>query len=171
MLIRALLRVAARGWGVLPGERLKTALVARLGPRFMVSTWAVIFDERDRVLLFHHTHDWRHPWGLPSGRLEHAEAPETALAREFREEVSGAIRVTRLIAALREPALPALRLVYACEVVTPPARASVEVDAWAYFSRSELPPGVRLLQREAIELARADWQGARSEPLINTVGR
>jgi len=156
---------------VLPNERLKTALVARLGPRFIVSTWAVIFDERGRVLLFHHTHDWRHPWGLPSGRLEQDEAPETAMAREFREEVGGAIHVRRLVAALREPGLPAMRLVYACDSAGPPARPSVEVDGWAYFSPSDLPPSVRPLQREAIKLVRAERPHAESQPLSNTARR
>src|SRR4051794_5076216 len=57
-------------WGALPGESAKTWLLARLGPRFLVSVWAVIFDAEGRVLLFRHTHDRAHPWGLPSGRLE-----------------------------------------------------------------------------------------------------
>jgi ADP-ribose pyrophosphatase YjhB (NUDIX family) len=159
----------ARWWGTLPNERLKTALVARLGPRFIVSTWAVIVDERGRVLLFHHTHDRRHPWGLPSGRLESDETPETAMAREFREEVSGALHVRRLVAALREPQLPALRLVYACDIAIPPARPSVEVDAWAYFSLSDLPFGVRPLQREAISLAQVEQPRAGSPPLVHAV--
>lgn len=145
-----LLRLAARCWGSLPNERLKTALIGRLGPRFIVSTWAVITDQRGDVLLFQHTHDRRHPWGLPSGRLEHAESPEQALAREFREEVGGEICVGPLVAALREPDLPALRLVYRCRVLVPPRTASVEVDRWAYFAVDKLPVTVRPLQREAI---------------------
>jgi ADP-ribose pyrophosphatase YjhB (NUDIX family) len=104
-------------------------------------------------LLFHHTHDGAHPWGLPSGRLEHDTSPEESMAREFREEVGGQIRIGPLLGALREPRLPALRLVYRCEIVTPPAAPSVEVDRWAYFASTELPFGVRPLQRQAICLA------------------
>jgi ADP-ribose pyrophosphatase YjhB (NUDIX family) len=115
----------------------------------------VIFDEGGQVLLFRHTHDRRHPWGLPSGRLEAGETPETAIRREFREEVGGEIKVEQLVAALREPPLPALRLVYACQVISPPTAPSVEVDAWAYFALVELPVCVRTTQREAITLAKA----------------
>ena len=50
------LSVAARIWGALPNERLKTAVLARLGPRFLVSVWAIIFDGAGGVLLFRHTH-------------------------------------------------------------------------------------------------------------------
>jgi ADP-ribose pyrophosphatase YjhB (NUDIX family) len=125
-----------------------------LGPRFVVSVWAVIFDEGGQVLLFRHTHDRGHPWGLPSGRLEAGETPEAGISREFREEVGGEIRVGQLVAALREPQLPALRLVYACQVVIPPTAPSVEVDAWAYFAPADLPTCVRPIQREAITRAR-----------------
>jgi ADP-ribose pyrophosphatase YjhB (NUDIX family) len=114
----------------------------------------VIFDEGGQVLLFRHTHDRRHPWGLPSGRLEAGETPETTIRREFREEVGGELRVGQLVAALREPQLPALRLVYACQVVSPPTAPSVEVDAWAYFAPAGLPTCVRTIQRKAITLAK-----------------
>jgi hypothetical protein len=70
--------------------------------------------------------------------------------------------VRRLVAALREPNLPALRLVYTCEVETPPVATSVEVDGWAYFSLDDLPMSIRDLQREAIALAREP--GATSRP-------
>jgi len=129
-------------------------VLAWLGPRFVVSVWAVIFDEGGQVLLFQHTHDRRHPWGLPSGRLESGETPEAAICREFREEVGGEIRVRQLVAALHEPHLPALRLAYACQVVSPPTAPSVEVDAWAYFAPAGLPTCVRAIQREAIARAR-----------------
>ena len=115
----------------------------------------MVFDERGRVLLFHHTHDRRHPWGLPSGRLEAGEAPEAAIVREFREEVGGEISVGQLVAAPREPELPVLRLVYTCQIVSPPTAPSVEVDAWAYFCLVDLPACIRAIQREAITRAKA----------------
>jgi ADP-ribose pyrophosphatase YjhB (NUDIX family) len=114
----------------------------------------VIFDEGGQVLLFRHTHDRKHPWGLPSGRLEAGETPEAALRREFREEVGGEITIGQLVAALREAQLPALRLVYACQVVSPPTAPSVEVDAWTYFAPAGLPTCVRAIQREAIAQAK-----------------
>ncbi len=149
-----MLRLGSRLWGLLPNEGLKTSILAHFGARFIVSVWAVVIDPSDSVLLFRHTHDRAHPWGLPSGRVEGSEAPEEALCREFREEVGGKVSVRHLVAALREPGLPALRLVYACKVESPPVATSVEVDGWAYFAVDELPSTVRSLQRRAITLAR-----------------
>lgn len=147
---RRLLTVAARLWGMPPGERAKMELVARLGPRFVVSVWAVIPDEVGRVLLFRHTHDAAHPWGLPSGRLEARERPEDPLRREFREEVRGAIRPLRLVAALPDQRPPALRLVHSCGLDAPPCTPSYEVDAWRFFALDDLPLNLRPKQRLAI---------------------
>jgi ADP-ribose pyrophosphatase YjhB (NUDIX family) len=131
-----------------------------------VSVWAVAIDVNDRVLLFRHTHDRAHPWGLPSGRVEGSETPEEALGREFHEEVGGRLSVRYLVAALREPELPALRLVYSCEIESPPMVTSVEVDRWAYFAVDGLPTTTRDLQRVAIALARG--RADTSQPVITT---
>jgi len=147
------LRALARLWGACPGEGLKLRLLAWLGPRFVVSVWAVVVADDGRVLLFRHTHDRAHPWGLPSGRLGARESPEAALRREFAEEVGGALCPERLVAALCEPGRPALRLVYRCVLAAPPRAPSVEVDRWAFFAPAALPPGVRALQRQAIAAA------------------
>jgi 8-oxo-dGTP pyrophosphatase MutT (NUDIX family) len=125
-----------------------------LGSRFIVSVWAVAIGVNDSVLLFRHTHDRAHPCGLPSGRVEGSETPEEALCREFHEEVGGMVSVRHLVAALREPELPALRLVYACDIESPPVVTSVEVDGWSYFAVDGFPPTIRHLQRVAIALAR-----------------
>ncbi len=156
-----MLRLPARLWGILPNESLKTAVLAPFGPRFIVSVWAVVIDADDRVLLFRHTHDRAHPWGLPSGRLEGDETPEEALCREFQEEVAGQIVVRRLVAALREPKLPALRLAYACDVEVPPMATSIEVDGWAHFPLDDLPASLRGLQRHAITLAQQQVDAGR----------
>jgi ADP-ribose pyrophosphatase YjhB (NUDIX family) len=149
-------QLAARAWGALPGDGWKTHLLARLGPCFLVSVWAIVLDQHGRILLFRHTHDRAHPWGLPSGRLETCEQPEEALRREFSEEVGGRISPIRLVTALREPGTPALRLVYTCSVEAPPAVTSAEVDAWRYVELDQLPQSVRPLQRTAIATAIAE---------------
>lgn len=146
----AWLRLAARLWGALPGERWRTSLLRATGPSFLVSVWALVLDERGRVLLFEHTHDRHHPWGLPSGRLEAQETPEHALEREFHEEVGGVLRPGPIVAALRDFPLPALRLVYRCELIVPPTRGSAEVVGWSFVEASQLPPGLRPLQQLVI---------------------
>lgn len=148
-----LLRAAARLWGALPNEQVKTELWARFGARFLVSVWAVVLDEAGRVLLFHHTHDRAHPWGVPSGRLERHETPEQAICREFAEEVGGRLRPRRLLGAFSEPDLCALRLAYQCDLEMPPSRPSIEIAEWQFFPSDALPPTVRPLQRSAIAAA------------------
>ena len=148
-----LLIMAARLWGAIPSERLKTALVGPFGQRFLVGVWAVVFDEVGRVLIFRHTHDRAHPWGLPSGRLEARETPEQAVAREFHEEVGGSLRPTRLVRAHCEPDLPILRLAYLCDLEVPPVSPSVEVDRWGFFEFDNLPTSVRQAQRSTISMA------------------
>jgi 8-oxo-dGTP pyrophosphatase MutT (NUDIX family) len=151
--IDRVLRLAARVWSILPGDQWRVALLKATGPSFLVSVWAVVFDDLGRVLLFEHTHDRRFPWGLPSGRLEADETPEHAIAREFQEEVGGRIVVGPIVAALRDFPLPALRLAFRCELLDPPTRASVEVSRWSYFEPARLPRLVRPLQRIAIDRA------------------
>jgi ADP-ribose pyrophosphatase YjhB (NUDIX family) len=139
-------RAAARAWGWLPCPTLKLALLYLLGPRFLVSVVAVVFDEQARVLLLRHTHDRPHPWGLPSGRLEHDESPCEAVVRELAEEAGLSARVLAPVAAAREDPLPVLRLAYLV-AVTGAFRPSVEVTEARYFAVDELPSSVRHVQR------------------------
>jgi 8-oxo-dGTP pyrophosphatase MutT (NUDIX family) len=148
------LKMLARLWSFLPGDQWRVALLKSSGPSFLVSVWAVVFDDVGRVLLFEHTHDRRYPWGLPSGRLESGETPEHAIAREFQEEVGGRIVTGPIVTALRDFPLPALRLAYRCAVLDAPVRPSVEVTRWGYFEAARLPRLVRPLQRIAIDRAR-----------------
>lgn len=88
-----LLRLWALPW---PGwARRRAGMVAMLGPvqrvlvpHFRIGVVGLIQNERGEYLLFRHTYRSEHPWGLPTGFLEHGEQPADALKREIREESS-----------------------------------------------------------------------------------
>ena len=63
--------------------------------------FAVIFDERGRVLLCHRRDI--DAWNLPGGRVEAGEAPWDAALREVREEVGVDANVIRLIGLYWKP--------------------------------------------------------------------
>jgi 8-oxo-dGTP pyrophosphatase MutT (NUDIX family) len=142
-----------RLWGKLPSERLKTRLVWLLKPKFIVSVWAIIFDEQRRVLLLKHTHDDAHPWGLPSGCVEKGESLNQALRREVLEETGWPIEVRSLLAVEHDNPLPVVRVAYLCRITGGCFHATVEVEDFGFFASDDLPSGLRPLQSKVIEQA------------------
>jgi 8-oxo-dGTP diphosphatase len=72
---------------------------ARPGERVRVAAYAIVRDERDRVLLCH-----IHPavgvgdvWTLPGGGLEFGESPRRAVLRELEEETGFIGEIDRLV--------------------------------------------------------------------------
>ncbi len=72
---------------------------ARPGERVRVAAYAIVRDERDRVLLCH-----IHPavgvgdvWTLPGGGLEFGESPSRAVLRELEEETGFIGEIDRLV--------------------------------------------------------------------------
>lgn len=144
-------RGLARLWGWLPSERLKTGLLKVWASTFLVSAVAVIFDDEEKVLLFRHSHDRRHPWGLPSGRVEAGERPEETIVRELYEEAGLQAVVLGLVALEREPNLPVLRAAYLCQLAGGLFGPSVEVIEARFYALDELPHCLRPLQQRIIE--------------------
>lgn len=110
-----------------------------LRPRYRVAVSALVFDERQRVLLFKHTYR-KLEWGLPAGALEYGEQPVDGILREFLEETGMKIAVERLLVAESAPHLRHVSLVYLCKIVSGEFRDSDEISEIQYFDVNRLPP-------------------------------
>ena len=123
-----------------------------------VAAYAVIVDERERILLAHWNEGRRGAWTLPGGGLESGEDPERAAVREVKEETGYRVTVdellgihSRVIPESRRIArdavgpLHTLRIVYRARVVGGKLRNEVDgsTDRAEWFPL----PGVRALQR------------------------
>jgi ADP-ribose pyrophosphatase YjhB (NUDIX family) len=110
-----------------------------LRPRFRVAVSALVFDERQRILLFKHTYR-KLEWGLPAGALEYGEQPVDGILREFDEETGMKIAVERLLLADSNPHMRHVSLVYLCRIVSGEFRDSDEISEIGYFDVNSLPP-------------------------------
>nr|WP_218844770.1 NUDIX domain-containing protein [Microbacterium pseudoresistens] len=75
-----------------------------------VAAYAVITDDRDRILLARWTEGRRVSWTLPGGGLEAGEDPEVAARREVREE-TGYKAVLDELLGIHSRVIPARRRV------------------------------------------------------------
>lgn len=141
-----------RIWRRLP-EWLQWRLSWKLAQKYLVGVMAVVFDERGRVLLFHHTYRVEHPWALPGGWLKAGEDPARAIEREVREESALEVRARQPIFVGGNEEVPRVDLVFACERVGGDFQPSAEVSAARFFDLAALPD-VEPYQRGIIEQAR-----------------
>ncbi len=117
--------------------------------------FAVIFDERDRVLLCHRRDI--DAWNLPGGGVEQGETPWDAAVREVREEVGIDAEIVRLTGLYWKPGTDELVFNFECRVTSGSPTASDEADDVGYFAFDALPPNTvpKQVERIADALVRA----------------
>jgi 8-oxo-dGTP diphosphatase len=111
------------------------------GQHFSVGAFAMIFDDRNRVLLALRT-DMDY-WNLPGGRVERGESPEDGVRREVREEVGLQVVVDRLQGVYIKPTQEDIAFSYWCSVIEGELRHSDEARAIEWFARDDLPKNLR----------------------------
>ena len=107
-------------------------------PLFQVFSAAIIFDDRNRILLVKLTYQRYHPWGLPGGGLEYSETAESAVVREVREETGLVVEVEKLFLNKTFPP-DKFAMYYLCRITDGVFQPSDEVCEYGYFSLSNLP--------------------------------
>ncbi|MBI5842123.1 MAG: NUDIX domain-containing protein [Chloroflexi bacterium] len=132
-----MMKIFLRLWRTLPlWVHILAARIVR--PRFRVAVAAMVFDEKGQILLFKHTYR-KFQWGIPAGALEHDEAPENAVVREFLEETGMKIDVRRLLLAESSKVDHHVSLIYLCKIVDGEFKESLEICEMKYFAVNDLP--------------------------------
>jgi len=130
-------RLLLQIWRILP-PWLQLVLSRIIRPLFQVFSAAVIFDDRQRILLVKLTYQRFHPWGLPGGALEYGENASDAVIREVWEETGLVVEIEKLL--LNKTFAPdKFAMYYLCKIKEGVFLPSDEVSEYGYFSRDQLP--------------------------------
>jgi len=105
----------------------------------------------DAVLLVKHT--YQPHWYFPGGLVERGESLEEAARREAREEVGAALGPLTLVGVFSNPAQGKSDhvTVFACTEFSISPTTNPEIEQWALFGPTELPPGVSPATRRRTE--------------------
>jgi 8-oxo-dGTP diphosphatase len=140
-----------------------------------LAAYAVVVDDRDRLLLAR-WHEGPEPlWTMPGGGVELEETPAQAVVREVREETGYDVELVRLLGLdtlvqpgadrrpPQAPALKSLRIVYAARVVGGTLRHEVDgsTDEARWVPLAEVP-GLRRVS--LVDASLALWRGAGGGP-------
>jgi 8-oxo-dGTP diphosphatase len=116
--------------------------------RFSIGAFAVIFDERDRVLLSHRRD--LDLWNLPGGGIESGELPTEAAVRETKEETGLEVAVERLVGVYGKEGKDEFVFTFACRVVGGQLSSTDEADESRYFYVNAIPLNTSPKQIERI---------------------
>lgn len=106
-------------------------------PTFTIGVFAVIFDNKDRILLCHRTdYDL---WNLPGGCLEYGETPWEAVIREVKEETGLDVKVERMAGVYNKINSNDIVFQFVCTVVGGKIIINDEADKIKYFEFSRIP--------------------------------
>jgi ADP-ribose pyrophosphatase YjhB (NUDIX family) len=138
-------------------RHLPTALrrrVSRFGQgRFTVTVAAMIFDDKQRILLLEHVFRADNGWGVPGGFIARREAPEDAVRRELREEANIELENVELLFARTLGPVKQVEIYYRARAVGDPTPSSFEIKRAEWFALDALPPHLSKDQQRLIERA------------------
>lgn len=106
--------------------------------KFTVSSLVVVLNNKNEVLLFHHTYR-KKPWGLPGGYLFAKEHPKTSIKREVFEEAGLKIIKLKQLSVKLDKDLSRLIICYTTRSISGKFKPSSEVSQVKYFSMDNLP--------------------------------
>lgn len=156
MLERLLLKL----WGCLPLSRwLRWQILWAGNQKFLIGVAAVILDESNRTLFFHHTYRPEMPWGIPGGWLKKNEDPARAVEREIREESGLVVEVLQPLMVIKRHYGIGLDVIFVGRYNGGDFRPSAEVSEARFCALGEFPrvyPETEALVRTAIQ--RLAWE-------------
>jgi len=139
-------------WHAAP-SRVRLWILRLSNARFTVTAGAVIFNERDEVLLLKHPFRAGSGWGLPGGFITHGEQPIDALQRELEEEVKLKVDNIEIFWARSFKRPKQVEILFTAETRALPEPQSMEVECAVWFNSNELPEGLPKDQKSLVERA------------------
>lgn len=131
-------------------QKLKDWIVTRLTPSFSVAVLGVIFNEKNEILLFHHTYR-KYPWGMPGGWLEE-EQPDLAIEREVFEESGFRVKAEKVLHVSYESNPRRILIFMKCQFQGGAFIKSEEVSDYRFCPIDNLPTEMSLDQKKRIEM-------------------
>lgn len=106
--------------------------------QFLVGVTAIIFNEKNEVLLFRHTYR-QHSWSLPGGYMKSGEHPAEALEREIKEESGFVVSVDKSFKTRADRTSSRLDLCYLGLFIGGEFKKSEEVSDYGFFAQDKMP--------------------------------
>ncbi|MCD4705344.1 NUDIX domain-containing protein [bacterium] len=104
---------------------------------FTIGVFAIIFDDKNRILFCHRTdYDL---WNLPGGRLEKGEAPWKGVIREAKEETGLDVEVVKMTGIYSKPNTDDIVLQFVCKAIGGKITLNEEADKIKYFAFADIP--------------------------------
>jgi ADP-ribose pyrophosphatase YjhB (NUDIX family) len=116
---------------------------------FTIGTFAIIFDDQDRVLLCHRRD--LDVWNLPGGGVESGELPTEAIIREVKEETTLEVVIERLVGVYgKTDKNDELIFAFTCHVIGGQPSITDEASECQYFAVEHIPTNTIQKQVERI---------------------
>ncbi len=120
---------------------------------FTVTAGAIIFNDKNEVLLLKHRFRAGSGWGLPGGFMETGEQPEDALRRELREEIGLEVDDVKVFAARSFKKPQQVEVLFRGRANADVKPLNMEIESAQWFAIDSLPEGLPRDQRVYIERA------------------
>ncbi len=141
-------------WRWFPFSKHFQLLLIRLfHDEFLVAVVGIIFNDRDKILLFKHSYR-KQEWGLPAGYINAKEHPKESLEREVKEESGLTISVDQRSKIRTDRESARLEIVYVGTFIGGDFKPSEEVTEAGFFAFNELP----LLKRGQLLLIKRGFE-------------
>ena len=119
--------------------------------KFTVTAAGIVSNNERQVLLIKHRFRPGAGWGIPGGFLEAGEQADSALRREFREEIGLELEQLRIFATRTFKRQNQIEVVFTANASGKPQPRSIEVELVDWFSVDSLPDELPRDQKKLIE--------------------
>ena len=147
-MLNSLQKLTRKIWRILP-PKLRVLGVRATQTTFTVSATAVMFNAERKVLLLDHVLRPNSGWALPGGFLQSNELAHEALSREIKEEIG--LMATNLRVIFVNTHRQHIEIFFHVKAEGEAKVGSREIIGFRWFSLSELPSKMSVVQRRMIE--------------------